>query len=301
MASERYHGIYAIPATPFHDDLTIDGESFRREIDFCGRCGAQGIVWPVGVSEMMTLSDDERRAGFRLIAAENRRRSVFVAGVSGTSIPHAVELAKAAADAGADAVIAVPPYTFRLDTDGIIAYFREIAAAVPLPICVQNQNPPMGTPLAISFVQRLAHEVPSVCMVKEEVPPALQRIGQAVALTDPPLRGVFGGGGGINLIEEIRRGGSGNMPACQWTDILVDIYALARKDEEGARRLHRRFLPAVSMERLYGVRLVKEVLKRRGIVTTTAMRQPAPELDQYDRYELDRITEEISDLPRVKA
>lgn len=300
MATQRHHGIFTIPATPFHDDLTIDEASFRREIEFCAQCGAHGIVWPVGVSEMMTLSDDERRAGFRLIATENRHRATFVAGISGTSIPHAVELAKAAAEAGADAVIAVPPYTFRLDQDGILAYYRAIAKAMPLPICIQNQNPPMGTPMPISFVGTLAREVPSVCMVKEEVPPSLQRISQAATLSGPPLKGIFGGGGGINLIQELRRGGDGNMPACQWTDALVQIYELARKDEEAGRKLHRRFLPAVSLERLYGVRLVKEVLKRRGIIQTTAMRQPGPQLDHHDLEELDRITEEIADLLRVR-
>ena len=299
MSTHRFHGIYTIPATPFGDDLTIDWDSLRREVEFCCRCGAQGIVWPVGVSEMMTLSDDERRAGFRAIAAENRGRATFVAGVSGTSIPHAVELTRAAADAGADAVIAVPPYTFRLDNDGIVAYFRAIAKATSLPICVQNQNPPMGTPMPISFVAKLAQDIPSVCFLKEEVPPALQRIRQAAALNDPPLDGVFGGGGGIDLIQEIRRGGSGNMPACQWTDILVEIYRLAREDVEAGRRLHRRFLPAVLLERLYGVRVVKEVLRRRNVIQTTAMRQPAPELDDHDRGELDRIEEEIGDLLRI--
>ncbi len=300
MSEPVYHGIYTIPATPFHDDLTVDETSFRREIEFCCQCGAHGIAWPVGVSEMMTLSDDERRAGFRLIAAANQGRACFVAGVSGTSAPHAVELARAAAEVGANAVIAVPPYTFRLDLDGIREYFAAIARAVPLPICIQNQNPPMGTPLPIEFVGRLARELPSVRFLKEEVPPALQRIRQAAALADPPLQGVFGGGGGINLIEELRRGGSGNMPACQWTDLLVDVYNLARQDVAAGQRLHRRFLPAVDLERRYGIRLTKMVLWRRGVIATAAMRQPAPWRDADERAELERVEDEIADLQRVR-
>src|SRR5207248_925666 len=135
-------------------------------------------------------------------------------------------------DAGADAVIAVPPYTFRLDPDGMRAYFAAIARAIPLPICIQNQNPPMGTPMSIDLVGRIARENPTVCFLKEEVPPSLQRIAQAAKLPDPPMRGIFGGGGGISLIEELQRGGSGNMPACQWADVLVDVYELARRDLE---------------------------------------------------------------------
>ena len=49
ITHHSYRGIYTIPATPFNEDLSVDEESFRREIEFCCQCGAQGIVWPVAV------------------------------------------------------------------------------------------------------------------------------------------------------------------------------------------------------------------------------------------------------------
>lgn len=87
------------------------------------------------------------------------------------------------------------------------------------------------------------------------------------------------------------------MPACEFTDVLVAIYERYRSgDEEGARALHRRFLPAVNLERQYQTALVKEVLVRRGVIRSAATRIPAAPIDAEDRHELDRVLSEIDDL-----
>ncbi|MBI4279709.1 MAG: dihydrodipicolinate synthase family protein [Armatimonadetes bacterium] len=105
-----WRGVFAVLVTPFTDDQSIDVESLRRQIRFCVACGVQAVVGPVVASEFFTLSDDERRLFYRVTVAELGSKIPYVAGVSGTSGPHAAELALAAAGAGADAILAMPPY-----------------------------------------------------------------------------------------------------------------------------------------------------------------------------------------------
>ena len=297
MATDAaYHGIFTIPCTPFHDDGRLDEDGLARVVDFCCRCRAHGLVWPVLASEFYTLSDGERMRGYRIVVEAAAGRAPVVAGVAGTSVAHAVELAEAAGAAGVDAVIAVPPYTVTLSSDEMATYYQRIAEAGGKPIMIQNAAF-FGSPMTPAFVARLAREIDLVQYVKEEVPPALHRISEVVGLREPAIRGVFGGAGGLNLIEELRRGASGNMPACEWTDVLVAIYETYRGgDEEAARALHRRFLPAASMERLLGMRFAKEVLVRRGVIQSATMRIPSPALDAEDEHELERLLAEIADL-----
>jgi 4-hydroxy-tetrahydrodipicolinate synthase len=142
--------------------------------------------------------------------------------------------------------------------------------------------------------------VNSVRLSKEETLPEPRMLGRTVEVAGDACRGVFGGQGGIYLIDEWRRGAAGNMPACQATDVQVDIWNLLEAgDEAGARALFNRLLPLINYERLYGVAVYKEVLHRRGVFATTRSRQPGAELDAADRAELDVIMRDVTPLFRV--
>ena len=87
------------------------------------------------------------------------------------------------------------------------------------------------------------------------------------------------------------------MPACQATDVQVAIWdRLEQGDQAGARRIFNQLLPLINYERLYGVAVYKEVLKRRGIFTTDLSRAPGKYLDEMDLAELDAILETVEPL-----
>lgn len=89
------------------------------------------------------------------------------------------------------------------------------------------------------------------------------------------------------LIEKLKRGAVGNMPACAFTDILVEIYSrFERGDEQGARQLHKEFVPLINLTVGSGS-IVKEVLVKRGIFKTDYSRSPRTPLDEYDIAELE--------------
>lgn len=283
-------GIFTIPQTPFIKGnkgfLELDEESLRREINFCVEAGAHGIVMPVMASEFSVLCEDERKRIAEIVVDETKRRIPTVIGVAGVNTRMAVDLAVHAQEMGADAVIAMPPYISLLSRDEIYQYYKSISDAVKIPIFIQNAGPPLGSALPPEFVAKLVREIKNVKYVKEEVPPEGHSITALLKACGSEVKGVFGGAGGRYLIEELKRGASGNMPACEYTDILAEIYdRYSRGDEEGARELHHVFLLLINLT--IG-ECPKEVLRRRGILRTSYSRSPQPKVDGYDIMELDR-------------
>jgi 4-hydroxy-tetrahydrodipicolinate synthase len=146
----------------------------------------------------------------------------------------------------------------------------------------------------------LVRSVPAIQAVKEETAPNPQKVGALVAATGSELKGVIGGLGGIYLFNELARGASGTMPACQFADVMVSIlnsHHAGRMDE--ARDMFKALQPALVMERLYGMTFMKACLVRRGVISTTVTRVVEPPLDANDEAELDAIWGDLIPYFRV--
>ncbi len=300
MTSKPWRGIFAIPCTPFTETGELDLDSLRNEVAFCLEAGTHGIVAPVNASEFWTLADEERKTVAQVIVEVVAGRVPVVIGVTGASAPVAVDFARHAEDIGADAVIALPPHARAVSAETIFDYFRSLSTAVSLPIFVQNHDAPAGTRMSPDFVARLVCELEHVDWIKEETFPPGHAIQAELALCGPKLQGVMGGVAGRYLLDEYRRGICGTMPACEVTDIHVQVWnALDAGDERQARNLFNRLLPLLNYEALIpGV--YKAVLKRRGIIACDYLRSEAGNpLDAEDHEELSAIFADLRDLFRL--
>lgn len=297
--AEAFRGVYTIPVTPFDDRGEIDEASLKREVDWCVRAGAHGIVAPVNASEGPSLTDDERRRVTRLVTETTAGRAPVVIGVTGVSPQASLLYSGWAVEAGADAIIAMPPYGVRLNTpDSIFSFYQGIAdKANGLPVFVQNWSGPVGTTMTAEFVSKLLKEIPNVSYLKEETLNASHLMTQVMEQAGDACKGVMGGIGGRFLMDEFRRGACGTMPACQVTDVHVAIWnKLDSGDLDEARRLFDRLLPLLNMEAHYALSIYKEVLKRRGVIATAKTRGGGVPLDAYDQKELDAILADVSEL-----
>ena len=295
--SDPWRGIFVILVTPFTETYELDEVSLRKQVRFCVEAGAHGLVGPANASEFPTLSDDERKHWIEIVVAEaGGQVPVVAATTAGHTLP-ALALSRHAQQVGADGIMAMPPHVLHPDARGCYAYYQALAAAVEIPICIQNYIGPVGTPMAPELLARMCRELPHVEYIKEETLPEPRQLRGTVAAAGDACKGVFGGQGGIYLLDEYRRGAAGNMPACQSTDVHVAIWnMLEAGDQAGARALFNRLLPLINYERLYGVAIYKEVLYRRGVFATTVSRAPGQQLDADDRAELDAILEAVGTL-----
>jgi 4-hydroxy-tetrahydrodipicolinate synthase len=288
--TQPWRGIFVIVVTPFTATYELDEASLRKEIRFCIEAGAHGLVGPANASEFATLSDDERKRWLEIVIAETGGQiPVIAATTSGHALP-AVELSRFAEQAGADGIMAMPPHVLHPDAQGCYDYFGALSRALTIPIFIQNFMGPIGTPMSSELVARMCRELDGVDYIKEETMPEPRQISATLAAAGSACKGVFVGQGGIYLIDEYNRGATGNMPACQATDVQTAIWhKLEAGDQAGARQLFNQLLPLISFERLHGVAVYKEVLHRRGIFATRLSRAPGKALDEADRAELDAI------------
>jgi 4-hydroxy-tetrahydrodipicolinate synthase len=287
---ERHlRGILPVLQIPFDAADDIDENSLRREVDFCIAAGAHGLVVPALASEFVVLTDQERQQVVEIVANQIASRVPLVVGISATSTKGAIAFGRHARGVGAAAVMAVPPYVRHPDEEGIVAFYVALADTTDLSLVVQNAAPPFGMSLSDALLGRLLEAIAHIHYVKEERPPAGHHISQLLAGAHHTLRGVFGGAGGLYLLDELTRGAVGCMPSAAFPDVLVAIYkAFTSGDHEGARVLYHRLLPALNLEMSVQMALSKEVLRRRGVFTTTKMRDPQfPRLDHGDQAELD--------------
>lgn len=300
--AKQMRGVYAIPPTPFRPDGMVDEGGLRSIIRFCLKAGAHGIVAPVNASEFTSLTDDERKRVVTIAIEEADGKIPVVAGVAGVSAEHAVLHTRHAREAGADSLIAMPPYVRKATPDEIVRYYQAIdREAKGLPVWIQNNMPPVGTPMTPSVLARIVNSCESVNYIKEECWPAGHYMTETLQLLGDKVRGIQGGMAGRYLMDEFARGACGTMPACEICDVHVQLWdKLDAGDGRGARDIFNRMLPLLNLEFMYGVVIYKEVLRRRGVIQSAHMRSAGHyPLDEYDRRELDAVLADLQPLFRV--
>jgi len=299
-SGKTFRGIFAILLTPFTLQDQLDEEDLAREVSFCKRAGAQGVVWPQLFGEFYVLSEQERRRGAEVLIRAAGGSCAVVIGVQAPSKEIAVEFARHAESKGADAVIALPPFLGPVTLDTATDYYRAIAAAIRIPIFIQNTGGQWGPALPTSLVIQLARENPQLAYVKEEIDPVPHRMGEYKS--SGVMQGIFSGGGGKSMLDELARGTSGTMPACEFADVDAQIYDLAAAGKwDEARALFQKLSPLIILEETYGLAFSKAVLVRRGVFKTTKRRGVAnlQGLDAVDQRELDAWWQQLA--PYFKA
>ncbi len=283
-------GVFGLLPTPYSPDYEILTSDLRAAADFCCRSGQHGIVWPVMVGEFYFLGEEERIRNLDAVLEEVNGRLPVVFGCSGISVPQVMLFARAAQQAGVDAIVAMPP----AQTDAAVAMemFRRLPEAYDGPIILQNAG--MYASLTPEQLATLVDEVPQIEYIKEERPPGPKHIAEVHALLGDRVKTIFGGFGGKFLPEEVSRGANGCMPACEIADLLAKVMERWwAGDEEGARDLHRRMLPLIIRETHPFMRYM---LKRRGVFTSTVERSPAGAngLDDGDKREITKLLEAVT-------
>ncbi|MGJ5815628.1 dihydrodipicolinate synthase family protein [Paludibaculum fermentans] len=267
-------GIFPIAQSPFNDKGALDLEALAAQIRFLDRCGAHGAVWPQLASEWDTLSNRERMEGAEAIAATGRKlKLAVVLGVQSPDPAAAVLYAQRAERLGADAIISLPPKTE--DPKAVLEYYKQVGSATQLPLFAQAVG--KVTPEQLLDMYRT---IPTLRYVKDEAGQPLDRIGQLLSGSEGRLK-VFSGSHGRTLIEEMRRGFSGSMPAAAFADLYAQTWDLWQAGQhKEAMEMHGRTLLVLTDMGLYGLEGLKYPLVLRGVFQTWKTRQDGGKLTE---------------------
>lgn len=160
----RFAGVYAATTTPFRNGQAEVGD-FAAHCAWLIDAGVAGLIPNGSLGEYETLSDAERTELVQMAVFASMGRVPVVPGVSGKSAAEACRWAEQAAEAGAAAVMALPPTSHKPTPDEVVAHYTEIAR-VGLPIIAYNNPFSTRTDLTPDLLARLA-EIEQVQAVKE--------------------------------------------------------------------------------------------------------------------------------------
>ena len=166
--------------------------------------------------------------------------------------------------AGASAVMISPPRMPKINSDAVAKHFAEVAAAVDLPIIVQDYPPISGFAMEPALLARIAREVPAARTIKLEDPPTPFKTSRILEASAGTTVQIFGGLGGVFLLEELMAGAAGAMTGFAFPEILVRIVTLFRAGpiDEAADVFYRK-VPLMRFEFQEGIGMAirKEVLR----------------------------------------
>ncbi len=270
---KRLEGIYPIVQSPFTDADALDLDTLAREVRFLDRCGVHGIVWPQLASEWFTLSHQERIEGAEaVVAAGKKLKPVIVLGVQGKDAETAVGYARHAGKLGAGAIIALPPPGEK-SHQNIADYYAAIGRACGLPLFVQA----IGD-MSVDFILQTARRVPTLRYVKDEAGETLARIPEFRRRGGELIHGVFTGAHGRTLLDALRRGAAGSMPASAFADLygaVWDHWRDGRKDK--AMEVFGAAAMLIHQVSAYGLAGVKYLLEERGVFRNSRCRGKNPQ------------------------
>lgn len=279
-------GVLPVLQTPFLDDDRIDIETLRREIDWLFAEGADGLVLAM-VSEVVRLSESERRELLHETVAAAQDRGPVIASVGAESVPVMLRHTREAEETGAAAVMAIPPGLTAQNPNGLEAYYRALLETARLPVIVQDASGYLGNSIPVELLASLFEEFEGRIGFKPEAQPLAANHARLMELTDEKAP-VYEGTAGIGLWGGFRRGLAGTMPGAEvpWAIRKIwDLMKAGREDE--ALHLHGLLCALVSLMHSLDSYLAieKRLLVEQGIFRNTHVRQPSA-------FTLDPSTEE---------
>jgi 4-hydroxy-tetrahydrodipicolinate synthase len=290
--SLKLEGVYSVLPTPFDANGEIDEGSLRRVIDLFIAAAVNGVTALGVTGEVARLEDDERRRVLEIVVQHVDGRVGVVAGTSADGTRTCINHSRHAKETGAAAVMVSPPRMAKLNSDAVVRHYAALAESVDIEIVVQDYPPISGYTMEPALLARIAKQVPRARTIKLEDPPTPFKTSRILEQAGDVEIRIFGGLGGVFLLEELIAGATGAMTGFGYPEILVDIVRRFRAgDIDGAADVFYRTVPLMRFEFQEGIGMAirKEILYRRGALASSATRGPAAQLDSSTRAALDRV------------
>jgi 4-hydroxy-tetrahydrodipicolinate synthase len=274
--------------TPFHEDGSLDEETFVALLHHLADHGSDGFVVCGTTGEAPTLSDDEHLRVIELAVQERPGDVPIIAGTGSNDTRHAVHMTERATQLGVDATLSVTPYYNRPNARGIKAHYAEIARATDKPIVLYNIPGRTATNMPPDLLAELA-QLPNISAVKQANGDELGPVDglEVYAGDDGNFARCldFGGAGGILVAshivgDEMRRMVDEPDSRAEIDASLRDVYetlfmtasptctkaALTMLGLIGGDHLRLPMVPADGSERA----AVRSMLERHGLLETAA-------------------------------
>jgi len=166
MKNNPFVGTGVALITPFNDDYSVDYQSLRNIVDFTLQNGADFLVALGTTSEAPTLNAEEKANVVKTIVETADSRCPILLGMGGNNTAALIENIKNQCFEGIDGILSVVPYYNKPNQRGMLAHFKAVADASPVPVVLYNVPGRVGVNLQAATTVELAQH-PNIIAVKE--------------------------------------------------------------------------------------------------------------------------------------
>ena len=285
--TQRFTGGHWLLATPFNDDESIDLNSIENLVSEARSSGCEGVVALGVTGEAARMTDEERIAVAKKVIHSAGTLPVTL-GATGAGTKATVDYCVQAQEIGAAAVMVSAPSMGKPNLDSLLIHYERIAESIDIPIVVQDYPQTSGVQMPPAFFGRVVENIPKAHYLKLEDPPTPTKI-TAIKDVIGDKMSIFGGLGGVFLLDELRRGSSGAMTGFAYPEVLVAICNhMYAGETSAAESIFRTNLPAFLFEfqEGIGVAIRKQSLFERGLIKSPRVRHPGPQITNSTKTEL---------------
>ncbi|MEU6423507.1 dihydrodipicolinate synthase family protein [Streptomyces spiralis] len=279
MPAQLAPGVWGVVPTPFLGSaLEVDEPSLARLAKHYERIGATGLTVLGVFGEAARLSTEERRTV--LEAVVDAVDLPLVVGVTALATAPVLEEARLAREVAGDRLAGVMVQINSPDPQVVATHLNAVHDATGAGIVVQDYPETSRVTIRTPDLVRAVRAVPSTIAVKAEAPPTPATVALLTTELDVP---VFGGLGGLGLLDELAAGAAGAMTGFSCPEGLIAcVEAWRSGGYEAAREAYLPYLPLVNFEAQarIGLALRKEAVRRRGLIMESGVRPPAAQLPE---------------------
>mgnify|MGYP001028496435 FL=1 len=291
---KKFSGIIPPVSSTFDRDGNIDKTAMKAVADFLIQKGVDGLFYLGTGGEFSQMNAAQRMALAETAVAIVDKRVPVLIGVGSTSTDEAVKLARHAEACGADGIVAINPYYWKVAPRNLDDYYQQIARSVSLPVIIYNFPDLTGQDLTPAIVKRLVLANDNIVGIKDTIDSVghLRTMINTVKAVRPNFS-VFCGYDD-HLLNTLLLGGDGAITASAnfAPDLSVGIYrAWQQNDLATAATLNKKLLQLPSIYALETpfVSLIKYAMQCVGLPVNTYCLPPILEASEEARSQVRKL------------
>jgi 4-hydroxy-tetrahydrodipicolinate synthase len=205
---EKLKGMIAPVATPFHEDESINYKVYEQLINYLLDNKIHGLLIGGSTGEYSLMTPEERKSIIKFASEVIGKRAQIIAGCSCSRTKDTIGMVQFAGQAGADYALALPPYYMQTSRQGIIDYYKEIAASTDIGIVIYHYPHATAVRMDPELIAELAR-IENVVGVKDT--DVMANTARIINLTKDIEGFSVINGEEFNIIGTLAMGGDGCM------------------------------------------------------------------------------------------
>ncbi|EMN1227416.1 TPA: 2-keto-3-deoxygluconate aldolase [Enterobacter roggenkampii] len=296
--SALFTGIIPPVSTIFTADGQLDKQGTAALIDDLIKAGVDGLFFLGSGGEFSQLGAEERKTIAQFAIDHVDRRVPVLIGTGGTNARETIALSQHAQQAGADGIVVINPYYWKVSEANLIRYFEQVADSVTLPVMLYNFPALTGQDLTPPLVKTLADSRSNIVGIKDTIDSVahLRSMIHTVKAAHPHFTVLCGYDD--HLFNTLLLGGDGAISASGNFAPQVSVNLLKAwrdKDVAKAAEYHQTLLQIPQMYQLDTpfVNVIKEAIVLCGRPISTHVLPPASVLDAPRKAQLKTLLQQL--------